>query len=129
MASFLRQPSEKIRQGVRMAAVARQRRSPLGLFPDKPAPRLHDRMDEVLRAARNHCSRGKRGTTEVQGSGGFVLQSVGALKDSRPFYPFLVITCPKELSLQYAAVFKVSPTAMLFNTDGLPAAPFRKAAL
>jgi site-specific recombinase XerD len=38
-----------------MAAVAQQRRSPLGLFPDKPAPRLYDRMVKVLRV--RHYSR------------------------------------------------------------------------
>jgi hypothetical protein len=32
-----------------MAAVAQQRRSPLGLFPDKPTHRLYDRIVEVLR--------------------------------------------------------------------------------
>lgn len=32
-----------------MTTSSEQRRSPLGLFPDKPAPRLYDRMVEVLR--------------------------------------------------------------------------------
>jgi integron integrase len=38
-----------------MTTVTRQRRSPLGLFPDKPAPRLYDRIVEVLRV--RHYSR------------------------------------------------------------------------
>ncbi|MFZ5832826.1 MAG: phage integrase N-terminal SAM-like domain-containing protein [Planctomycetota bacterium] len=38
-----------------MAAVAQQRRSPLGLFPDKPARRLYDGIVEVLRV--RHDSR------------------------------------------------------------------------
>ncbi|EAQ82326.1 Integron integrase [Blastopirellula marina DSM 3645] len=35
-----------------MAATIQQRRSPLGLFPDKPTPRLYDRIIEVLRVRR-----------------------------------------------------------------------------
>lgn len=38
-----------------MTATTQQRRSPLGLFPDKPAPRLYDRIVEVLRV--RHYSR------------------------------------------------------------------------
>ena len=38
-----------------MTATTQQRRSPLGLFPDKPAHRLYDRMVEVLRV--RHYSR------------------------------------------------------------------------
>jgi len=38
-----------------MTTTTRQRRSPWGLFPDKPAPRLYDRMVEVLRV--RHDSR------------------------------------------------------------------------
>lgn len=38
-----------------MSTPIRQRRPPLGLFPDKPAPRLYDRIVEVLRA--RHYSR------------------------------------------------------------------------
>ena len=38
-----------------MTTIAQQRRSPLRLFPDKPAPRLYDRMVEVLRV--RHYSR------------------------------------------------------------------------
>ncbi|OHB81076.1 MAG: integrase [Planctomycetes bacterium RBG_16_64_10] len=38
-----------------MSTVARQRRPPLGLFPDKPAPRLYDHIVEVLRV--RHYSR------------------------------------------------------------------------
>lgn len=38
-----------------MTATTQQRRSPLGLFPDKPAPRFYDRMVEVLRV--RHYSR------------------------------------------------------------------------
>ena len=38
-----------------MTPVARQRRSPLGLFPDKPVSRLDDRMMKVLRV--HHHSR------------------------------------------------------------------------
>ncbi len=38
-----------------MTTVAHDRRLPLGLFPDKPAPRLDDRMIEVLRV--HHYSR------------------------------------------------------------------------
>jgi integrase len=32
-----------------MIATAQQRRSPLGLFPDQPLPRLYDRIIEVFR--------------------------------------------------------------------------------
>ena len=38
-----------------MPAATQQRRSPLGLFPDKPSPRLYDRIIEVLRV--RHYSR------------------------------------------------------------------------
>jgi len=38
-----------------MSIVTHRRRSPLGLFPDRPAPSLHDRMVEVLRV--RHYSR------------------------------------------------------------------------
>jgi integron integrase len=38
-----------------MTTTTQQRRSPLGLFPDKPAPRLYDHMVEVLRV--RHYSR------------------------------------------------------------------------
>ena len=38
-----------------MKPVAGQQRKPLGLFPDRPAPRLHDRVTEVLRV--HHDSR------------------------------------------------------------------------
>lgn len=38
-----------------MTTATQQRRSPLGLFPDKPAPRLYDRVVEVLRV--RHYSR------------------------------------------------------------------------
>jgi len=38
-----------------MTATTQQRRPPLGLFPDKPAPRLYDRIVEVLRV--RHYSR------------------------------------------------------------------------
>lgn len=38
-----------------MTTRTQRRRSPLGLFPDKPAPRLYDRMVEVLRV--RHYSR------------------------------------------------------------------------
>ena len=42
-----------------MTTSSEQRRSPLGLFPDKPAPRLYDRMVEVLRV-RHYARRPKR---------------------------------------------------------------------
>jgi hypothetical protein len=32
-----------------MTTAALERRSPLGLFPDKPVPRLYDRVVETLR--------------------------------------------------------------------------------
>jgi len=38
-----------------MTAATQQRRSPLGLFPDRPAPRLYDRVVEALRVG--HYSR------------------------------------------------------------------------
>lgn len=38
-----------------MTATTRQRRSPLGLFPDNPSPRLYDRIVDVLRV--RHYSR------------------------------------------------------------------------
>jgi len=38
-----------------MSTAAQQRRTPLGLFADKPAPRLYDRIVEVLRV--RHYSR------------------------------------------------------------------------
>lgn len=39
-----------------MTTATQQRRSPLGLFPDKPVPRLYDRIVEVLRV-RHYCRR------------------------------------------------------------------------
>ncbi|MGE4000111.1 MAG: tyrosine-type recombinase/integrase [Planctomycetaceae bacterium] len=39
-----------------MGTASRQHRTPLGLFPDRPSPRLYDRVVEVLRTA--HYSRG-----------------------------------------------------------------------
>jgi hypothetical protein len=38
-----------------MAKLVHQRRTPLGLFPDKPVPRLYDRIIAVLRV--RHYSR------------------------------------------------------------------------
>ena len=51
----MRQAEKLFHWTAAMAPVARQRRSSLGLFPDKPVPRLYDRMIEVLRV--HHHSR------------------------------------------------------------------------
>lgn len=60
----MRQPEERLYGTAAMTPVTRQRRSPLGLFPDKPAPRLYDCIVEVLRV--RHYS---RGTEEAYGPG------------------------------------------------------------
>ena len=51
----MRQAENPFHWTAAMTTVARQRRSPLGLFPDKPVPGLYDRMIEFLRV--HHYSR------------------------------------------------------------------------
>lgn len=60
-----------------MSTAIRQRRSPLGLFPDKPAPRLYDRIIEVLRV--RHYSR----RTEEAYIAVFAVGLVGVLLNGR----------------------------------------------
>ena len=47
-----------------MSTTIRQRRTPLGLFPDRPIPRLNDRTVEVLRVHHGQRPQGGRRRNE-----------------------------------------------------------------